>query len=162
MVLGAVVVNISAEHGRLIRYTIERAGPVIYVLFFALVGARFQIRLLPAMVLIGIAYVTLRSAGKFTGAWIGGTLGGAVPAVRNNLGFGLLSQAGVAIGLAIASAARFSPLGPEGAALGALIINVIITTTFIVQVIGPIFVKVAMDGPAKSDRPRKGCPNERH
>jgi Kef-type K+ transport system membrane component KefB len=144
MVLGTVLVNISEEHGRYIRYTIEQAGPVIYVLFFGLVGARFQIQLLPVMGVIGVAYVIFRSLGKFSGAWVGGKLGGAPPLVRDNLGFGLLSQAGVAIGLALASAGRFSRLGPEGVALGALIINVITATTFIVQMIGPIFVKHAI------------------
>ena len=144
MILGMVVVNRCAEHGRHIRYTIEQAGPVIYVLFFTLVGARFQISLLPTMGLLGLAYVVLRSAGKFFGAWLGGTVGGAEPAVRNNLGLGLLSQAGVAIGLALASAERFSAYGPEGMALGALIINVITATTFVVQIVGPICVKLAI------------------
>ncbi len=144
MVLGLVVVNRFPENGRHIRYTIEQAGPVIYVLFFALVGARFQLRLLPAMGLIGIVYVVLRSIGKFGGAWIGGRLGGAEAAVRDNLGFGLLSQAGVAIGLALASVSRFSKFGEEGKALGSLIINVITATTFIFQIIGPIFLKFAI------------------
>jgi Kef-type K+ transport system membrane component KefB len=144
MVLGTVVVNRCEEHGRYIRFTIEQAGPVIYVLFFALVGARFQVKLLPAMGLLGIAYVVLRSFGKFAGAWVGGTLGGAEPAVRDNLGLGLLSQAGVAIGLALASSSRFAAYGPEGQALGLLIINVITATTFVVQIIGPICVKLAI------------------
>jgi Kef-type K+ transport system membrane component KefB len=144
MILGMVVVNRSPEHGRHIRFTIEQAGPVIYVLFFALVGARFQIALLPAMGLLGVAYVVLRSTGKFVGAWVGGTLGAAEPVVRNNLGFGLLSQAGVAIGLALDCASRFSVCGEEGKALGALIINVITATTFVVQIIGPICVKLAI------------------
>lgn len=144
MILGLVVVNRCAEHGRHIRFTIEQAGPVIYVLFFTLVGARFQISLLPSMGFLGVAYVLLRSAGKFGGAWLGGTVGGAPRAVRDNLGLGLLSQAGVAIGLALASAGRFSVHGEEGQALGALIINVITATTFVVQVIGPIGVKLAI------------------
>jgi NhaP-type Na+/H+ or K+/H+ antiporter len=144
MVLGMVVVNCCPEHGRHVRYTIEQAGPVIYVLFFSLVGARFQISLLPAMGLLGVAYVVLRSLGKFFGAWLGGTVGQAKPVVRNNLGLGLLSQAGVAIGLALASASRFSAYGQEGQALGALVINVITATTFVVQVIGPISVKFAI------------------
>jgi Kef-type K+ transport system membrane component KefB len=144
MILGMVVVNSSPEHGRHIRYTIEQAGPVIYVLFFTLVGARFQINIIPAMGLLGLTYIVLRSSGKFFGAWFGGTLGGAEPAVRDNLGFGLLSQAGVAIGLALVSASRFSKLGEEGIALGTLIINVITATTFVVQIIGPIFVKFAI------------------
>jgi len=144
MVLGMVTVNCCPDHGRNIRYTIEQAGPVIYVLFFTLVGARFQISLLPTMGLLGLAYIVLRSVGKFGGAWLGGSIGGAEPAVRNNLGFGLLSQAGVAIGLALASAARFSQYGEKGQALGSLIINVITSTTFVVQIIGPIAVKFAI------------------
>jgi Kef-type K+ transport system membrane component KefB len=144
MIMGTVIVNRCAEHGLHIRHTVEQAGPVIYVLFFALVGARFQIKLLPAMGLLGISYIVLRSTGKFTGAWIGGTIGGAEPAVRNNLGLGLLSQAGVAIGLALSSARRFSAYGEEGHELGQLIINVITATTFVVQVIGPICVKQAI------------------
>jgi Kef-type K+ transport system membrane component KefB len=144
MVMGMTVVNCCVQNGRHIRYTIEQAGPVIYVLFFALVGARFQLDLLPAMGLIGVAYVVLRSLGKYVGAWIGGTVGGALPAVRDNLGLGLLSQAGVAIGLALDSCKRFQGLGPEGEALGLLVISVITATTFIVQIFGPIGVKLAI------------------
>jgi NhaP-type Na+/H+ or K+/H+ antiporter len=154
MVMGIVTVNRCAEHGRKIRYTIEQAGPVIYVLFFTLVGARFQIALLPTMGLIGVTYVVLRSFGKFTGAWIGGTLGGAVPAVRNNLGFGLLSQAGVAIGLALVSSNRFCLYGEEGEALGNLILGVITATTFLVQVIGPVGVKFAISRAGEIGRAR--------
>ena len=144
MVLGVVVINRYREHGRHIRYTIEQAGPVIYVMFFALVGARFQLSKLPAMGLLGIMYVALRSAGKYAGSWLGGQLGSALPVVRDNLGFGLLSQAGVAMGLAIESAERFSEFGAEGVELASLIITVICATTFVVQLVGPIFVKFAI------------------
>ncbi|MFN2235235.1 MAG: hypothetical protein ACK2U1_13495 [Anaerolineales bacterium] len=128
----------------MLSHTIEQAGPVIYVLFFTLVGERFQISLLPTMGLLGLAYIILRSAGKFGGAWLGGKLGDAEPAVCNNLGFGLFSQAGVAMGLALASSARFSEYGEEGQSLSELVINVITATTFIVQIIGPIAVKFAI------------------
>lgn len=144
MILGLVVTNRDPEHSRYIRYTVEQAGPVIYVLFFALVGARFQITRLPAMGILGVAYVVLRSLGKISGAWLGGRVGGAEPVVRNNLGLGLLSQAGVAMGLAIASSGRFSTYGEAGAELGDLIINVICATTFLVQIIGPVCVKFAI------------------
>jgi Kef-type K+ transport system membrane component KefB len=101
-------VNRNPEHSRHIRYTIEQVGPVVYVLFFALVGTRFQFALLPTRGLLGVAHVGLRSFGKLTGALLGGTLDRAPPAARNNLGLGLLSQAGVAIGLALAPASRFT------------------------------------------------------
>ncbi len=144
MILGMVIANRCPDNCRHIRHTIEQAGPVIYVLFFTLVGARLQISLLPAMGLLGILYVILRSVGKYLGAWVGGLVGGAEPTVRSNLGLGLLSQAGVAIGLALASTQRFSAYGDEGQALGALLINVITATTFVVQIVGPICVKLAI------------------
>ncbi len=154
MIMGAVVVNRYPEHGRHIRFTIEQAGPVLYVLFFTLVGARFQIGLLPTMGLLGVAYVMLRSTGKFVGAWLGGNLGGAQPAVRDNLGLGLLSQAGVAIGLALASADRFCVYGEEGELLGSLVLSVITATTFVVQIIGPIGVKFAISRAGEIGRAR--------
>jgi NhaP-type Na+/H+ or K+/H+ antiporter len=144
MTMGVVVVNLNGSHGRYIRFTIEHAGPVVYVLFFALVGARFDISLLPEMGMLGIVYIALRSGGKFVGTWVGGTLGGAQPIVKNNLGFGLLSQAGVAIGLALDCSCRFAEFGPDGEELGNLVLNVITATTFVVQLIGPIMVKVAI------------------
>jgi NhaP-type Na+/H+ or K+/H+ antiporter len=144
MILGLVITNRDPEHARYIRHTVEQAGPVIYVLFFALIGARFQISYLPTMGMIGIAYIVLRSLGKFSGAWLGGFLGRAEPAVRDNLGLGLLSQAGVAMGLAIASSNRFARYGETGIELSTLIINVICATTFVVQLVGPICVKWAI------------------
>ena len=144
MTLGVVLVNRDRVHARHIRFTIEQVGPVIYILFFTLVGARLQIALLPSMGVLGIAYVLLHSLGNFGGAWLGGNVGGAAPVVRDNLGMGLLSQAGVAIGLALACSARFSELGEAGVELGSLVINVITATTFMVQMIGPIFVKLAI------------------
>lgn len=144
MIMGATIVNSSPDHGKRIRFTIEQAGPVIYVLFFSLIGARLQVSLLPAMGIIGISYILLRSFGKYVGAYLGGTLGGAAPAVRKNLGLGLLSQAGVAIGLALVCQKRFSLLGQEGVQLGNLVINVVTATTFLVQILGPIGLKIAI------------------
>jgi len=82
--------------------------------------------------------------GKFGGAWIGAWAGRAEPAVRDNLGFGLLSQAGVAVGLALSCANRFEACGEAGAQLAYTIVNVVTATTFVVQIIGPIMVKLAI------------------
>jgi Kef-type K+ transport system membrane component KefB len=92
MVLGIYVVNRSPAHGLHIRYTIEQAGPVIYTLFFTLEGARTQVSLLATIGALGLAYVLLRSIGKYLGARLGGTLGRAEPVVKHYLG--LLSPGG--------------------------------------------------------------------
>jgi hypothetical protein len=64
--------------------------------------------------------------------------------VYNNIGLGLLSQAGVAVGLVISTATKFLAFGVHGEALGQLIINVITASPFLVQIIGPICVKIAI------------------
>lgn len=144
MTMGVTVVNRNSGMGDYIRFTIEHAGPVVYVLFFALVGARFDISTLPAMGTLGLVYIVLRSGGKYVGVWVGGTIARASPIVRDNLGFGLLSQAGVAIGLALECECRFAEYGPKAAEVGVLVLKVITATTFVVQLIGPVMVKLAI------------------
>jgi Kef-type K+ transport system membrane component KefB len=144
LVMGMMVANRHKPHSRHIRHTVEQAGPVIFVLFFTLIGARFQISQLPAMGLIGIMYVVARSVGKLAGAWLGGNISNSSKLVRDNLGFGLMAQAGIAIGLSLAASRRFTGLGDEGAAFGALIISTITATTFIVQLFGPLSIKFAI------------------
>jgi Kef-type K+ transport system membrane component KefB len=144
MTMGVIVANVRGDNSLYVRRVVERVGPIIYMLFFALVGARLQISLLPAMGLLGLTYLVLRTGGKLGGAWLGCVLGGAEPQVRKYLGFGLLSQAGVAIGLALSIAHRFDAYGAAGAQLGASVINVITATTFVVQIVGPIMLKYAI------------------
>ena len=169
MSMGMVVTNVGSDNSQYVACVVERVGPLAYTLFFALVGARFQVTLLPQMGLLGLLYLVLRSAGKFGGAWLGGWVGGAPPPVRDNLGLGLLSQAGVAVGLALSVANRFDIYGPAGAALGELVVNVITATTFVVQMVGPVMVKLAITragevglGTAAEDEgvvPSVPCPN---
>ena len=64
--------------------------------------------------------------------------------MSKNIGLGLLSQAGVAIGLALSCQERFADCGADGEALGFTIISVITATTFVVQIFGPIGVKIAI------------------
>ena len=87
--------------------------PMFYLLFFTIAGANLHLKSLPALGLIGLFYVTGRIIGKGSGAFIGASLGKMEPKVRKYLGFGILSQAGVAIGLALVVKNRFQGLGPE-------------------------------------------------
>ncbi len=151
MTMGVVVANLKSDNSQYAHCVIERIGPLAYILFFALVGARLQISLLPQMGLLGLLYILLRSTGKFGGAWLGGWAGKAAPAVRNYLGFGLLSQAGVAIGLALSVANRLDGYGEAGVQLGYTVINVITATTFVVQIVGPIMVKFAIVRAGEAD-----------
>ncbi len=157
MVIGLVVGNLVPREVRRLNEVVTGFSPPIYILFFALVGARLDVRLLPVMGVLGIVYIIARAAGKFGGAYLGAVISHAPVVVRRYLGLALFSQAGVAIGLAIAASSDFAEAGPEGAAFGNMIINTITATTFVVQLIGPSFTRIAVfkAGEAK-DVYRKG------
>ncbi|MDH4140335.1 MAG: cation:proton antiporter [Coriobacteriia bacterium] len=143
MAMGFTLVNLSREN----RSAFELTGafnPPVMVLFFVLVGARVNVALLPSIGLLGITYLVMRVVGKTAGAWTGARVSNAPEVVKRYLGLGLLSQAGVAIGLAIDASHTFVAYGDAGAEIGLLAVNVIAATTFVYQVIGPAMTKVAI------------------
>jgi CBS domain-containing protein len=85
-------------------------------------------------------YVLLRAVGKILGSWFGAKYCGAPLVVRKYLGICLLPQAGVAIGLVILASGQFeSSLGHE-------IIMVVMMATFLMEIFGPMLVKVGVKG----------------
>ena len=78
------------------------------------------------------------------GAWIGAVVGRVEPKIRKYLGLGILSQAGVAIGLALVVKQTLTPLEPWGAELGALIITTITATSIVFEIVGPILCKLGL------------------
>ena len=115
---------------------VEKFAPPIYVLFFVLAGAHLRLAEITGwMLAMVLAYLICRTAGKLLGSWFGAKMSGATDVVRKYLGLCLLSQAGVAIGLAIISSQIFP------GQIGHTIIMVVMTTTFVVEIAGPIFVK---------------------
>ncbi len=146
MLLGLTLVNLAPVESKEIIEAIKRFSPPIYILFFVLVGARLDLSLMlgPGVAFLVGVYVISRTVGKISGAYIGGLIGRAPAAVRKYLGFCLFSQAGVAIGMSISIYHHLSHLGPEAAEIGLLIVNVIVITTFIVQIIGPPSVRLGV------------------
>jgi len=144
MAIGSCLTNTSRHDNEKSFEMVKSFTPPVYTLFFVLVGARLRVSLLPHIGIIGLIYVIGRTAGKWSGAYLGARLSGAADTVRKYLGFTLLSQAGVALGLALHTFQYFSRLGAAGQELGGVVINVIAATTFIVQIIGPVAVKFAI------------------
>lgn len=144
LIFGTVTINLTHTHATYVSQTIDRVGPILYILFFVVVGARLNVALIAQVGVVALAYLVFRALGKVSGAYLGAKLSNAVPSVRKYLGMTLLSQAGVAVGLAFSIATQVSPLGAAGSHLEKTIITTIITTTLIVQLVGPILTKVAI------------------
>jgi Kef-type K+ transport system membrane component KefB len=142
MIMGVTVINVGRRREAF--SAITKLSPPFYLFFFILVGAMLQLKLIVELGFLGLAYIIFRTSGKSLGAWFGAKITRAPEAVRKYLGFGLLSQAGVAIGLAIETASTFRGLGAAGAHLAILTVNVITGTTFVYQVLGPPLTKYAI------------------
>lgn len=145
MVVGAVAVNTQpTQVVRKIRDRIAELLPLLFVLFFVLAGANLHVAALPSLGLIGIVYMVSRSFGLVSGSWLGATMGRAERSIRRYLGMGILSQAGVAIGLALSVKQEFQALGPEGAEIGTIVITTVTATSIIFEVVGPILAKIGL------------------
>lgn len=139
MALGLTLVNIAPYRSPKTFEIVKRFAPPIYVLFFVLVGARLKVESMSLLaVLLALSYVVGRSIGKIGGAYLGGKWSEARESVTNYLGICLFAQGGVAIGLSILASHRFTP------EISSVVILVVATTTFIVQLIGPLFVKLGV------------------
>ncbi|MCD6440355.1 MAG: cation:proton antiporter [Candidatus Marinimicrobia bacterium] len=146
MAIGITVVNVSPRRSQTLINHVKSLSSPIYVLFFVLVGARLGISNMPGWLwMIVLIYVIGRSAGKIFGAWYGAKITKADDVVRKYTGIGLLAQGGVAIGLSIMASQRLNSIQiTETLFLGDVIIFGVTTTTFILQMIGPPLVKIAV------------------
>jgi Kef-type K+ transport system membrane component KefB len=139
MSLGVTIANLATRRRLNAFELIGKFAPPIYVLFFVLAGAHIVVGEVAGwMIVMVIVYLIGRIAGKTIGSWFGARWSRAPDVVRRYLGFCLLSQAGVAIGLAIISSQLFA------GEFGHAIIIVVMTTTFVVEIFGPMFVKLGV------------------
>jgi Kef-type K+ transport system membrane component KefB len=114
------------------------------VLFFTLAGSNLHVLAFPSLGLIGMVYIVARTSGLMGGAWFGSLVGRSEKKIRRYLGMGILSQAGVAIGLALIVKQEFGALGVEGAKIGSAVITSITATCIFFEIIGPILTRVGL------------------
>ncbi|MBN1418437.1 MAG: cation:proton antiporter [Planctomycetes bacterium] len=139
MALGITIANAAPRRSLAAFELVQKFAPPIYVLFFVFVGARLRLSNMATWMWgVAIAYVLGRTGGKMLGAYAGAVWSKAERTVRRYLGLCLFSQAGVAIGLSILVGDRFSDYVSD------IVIVIITTTTFLVQIIGPPCVKLAV------------------
>ncbi len=146
MALGITICNSIPSLSRRIFNLTSNITPPLYCMFFVLAGARLQLNLISSVGLIGLVYTVVRIIGKVGGASLGGALSCAPKEVQKYLGLGLLSQIGVAVGLAIMISHEFPAniYGQEGFQMSVWVINILLFTTIVTEVIGPLMTKFAV------------------
>jgi len=146
MGIGFVLANTTKQSTLIsVNEQLRSLMPLLFILFFFLAGAHLNFAALPALGLTGLAYIVGRTAGKMGGAWLGAWIGKAPTVIRNNLGLGLLSQAGVAIGLSLLVSQEFALIDNARAQfIAASVVTTITATCIVFEIIGPITAKIAL------------------
>ncbi|MBN2311631.1 MAG: cation:proton antiporter [Candidatus Hydrogenedentes bacterium] len=162
MVVGFVLVNTrNAGVVRRVTAPLLEVMPLLFILFFFLAGSHLQLAALPALGATGIIYALARSSGLLSGAYLGAVIGRAEQKIRRYLGLGILSQAGVAIGLSLIVKQEFGQLAetydlPHAAIIGASVLTTITATSILFEIVGPILTKVALSKAGEIPPPARG------
>jgi len=143
MSAGIVMTNTNGIITRKFTNALTQWSPPVYLMFFVLIGTKLDFGMIYTYALLIAFYIVFRSLGKYFGSFWGGKLAKASNNVTKNLGFTLLSQAGVAIGLTLGAARVLTDLGLHAEA--SQIISVMTATTFIIMLIGPVLVKYGLN-----------------
>ena len=146
MSFGCVLVNLAPQLAKKSGNLIEHFSPIFLAAFFLLGGAHLDVRLLKQVGVMGLIYFAARSTGKMGGASLGAIIGRASKPIKKYIGFTLLPQVGVALALALSINKEFTKpiFGEEGAQMANVIINILLFTTIITEIIGPLLTRFAL------------------
>lgn len=146
MIFSAFITNLSPVIEKRSGKIVDFFVPIFLAAFFILGGAHLDIRVVKQIGGIGIIYFLARSIGKIGGASLGAVIGGATNKVKKYIGFALLPQVGVALALALSIKKNFSvPIyGDKGKDIAVVVINILLFTTMITEVIGPFLTKLVL------------------
>jgi len=136
MASGIVIANI-AKRSTLYFESLRKLDTALFLGFFILVGANLEIGLIPQVGLIGLLYIVSRVIGKFLGVALGARISRADPLISKYLAWGLVPQAGVALGVALSAKALYP-------AYGTMIFTTITATTVVYELIGPLCAKYGL------------------
>lgn len=138
MMFGTMLCNLCPRSGDIMARADQWTAP-LFALFFVISGADFNLSVFksPIVVLIGILYVLARSFGKYFGARESAKVTGCDDNVVKYLGYTLLPQAGVALGMCVTAESL-------GAYDGLLIRNIVLFSVFIYEIAGPMITKWAL------------------
>lgn len=141
MTFGMIMANLSPRPLHRVSNVWRTSTPILYILFFCLAGAHLNVGLISQIGLLGLAYTGARMMGKFAGASLGAKISHAPEPAQKFAGLSLFPQVGVALALAVVVGKDFGAYGTQGQALASVVINLLLFTTVITEVIGPYLTR---------------------
>lgn len=150
MMMGFLVINMG-KHSLDLFQGLENIEEPIFVLFFTLAGAHFDLNVMKVAGPLAAIITVSRFSGKLAGTKLGAYFSKAPEVVKNYLGFALLPKAGVTIGLVLLA----QPL-LRNPAMSDIMVNAVLGSVIINELIAPPLVEYALvkagEGIERSDR----------
>jgi len=154
MVAGFVVANLS-QQGEKFLHEIEKAGGVVFVIFFATAGAHLDVPLLRKLWIVAVVLSGSRMIISVVSHRIGARISDDPQSVRT-WGWGsLLSQAGLALGVAGVIERSYPSFGGPFRQLS-------LATVAINEMVGPVLFKLALDRAGESSKASAPVRGESH
>lgn len=136
MIFGASYINKTKD--KELFNQIDDFDPPIMLAFFVISGMNMDLSSFLTIGMIGLVYFIIRILGKYLGAYLGCKIVKVEKKTTRYLGFGLIPQAGVAIGLAFLGQ-RMLPNS-----IGDTFLSVILCSSVLYEMIGPVSSKFAL------------------
>jgi Kef-type K+ transport system membrane component KefB len=134
LVAGFFVENLAPVRAEPLLDTLHTMAVPVFVIFFAMAGAELDVASFASLWPLIVVLAVVRGGAIFASARAGARVGRAEPIVAKEIWSGLVSQAGVALGLATIIAERLPGLGR---AMQALIVGVIAVN----ESVGPVLFR---------------------
>lgn len=136
MVCGAVYYNRTSD--KKLFDQMNSFSPPVMSSFFIISGMNMDLSIIITAGIIGVTYFFIRIIGKYAGTFAACTMLSVDKKITSNMGFALMPQAGVAIGLAFMGKIM---LPKED---GLILFNIILASSVLYELLGPVTAKIAL------------------
>ncbi len=159
MMLGTIFCN-ACDFSEELMDRADRWTAPLFVIFFVTSGAELDLSVFTNIfiVIIGVAYIVSRSAGKYSGARLSSQLAKCDDNIVKYLGITLLPQAGVALGMAeMVKASEFG-----GTPVAQIVVSITLFSVLIYELVGPALTKMVLTKAGDIDPEGKTSAREEH
>jgi Trk K+ transport system NAD-binding subunit/Kef-type K+ transport system membrane component KefB len=153
MIAGFFVTNYTPYRTEF-EHILHDVSPAVYVAFFTLTGVALKLDILIATGGIALILFFVRMGAIFIGSYAGGTMAGESKQFKRLAWAGLITQAGIALGLAREVAVEFPTT------LGDSFATMIIAVVVLNEIFGPMLLKWSLRQSGESHEPAAGAPDD--
>jgi Kef-type K+ transport system membrane component KefB len=134
---GLVVENIAPPRGDMLKDAAERGALPVLVVFFAAAGASLQLDALATIGWVAVAVSGLRMGLIWASMKAGAAYAGIGPPIGDKVWMGMVSQAGVTLGLTLIIAGEYPTWG-------VLVQTLVVSLIALHQLVGPVLFRAAL------------------